>query len=104
MAKGAVAKEAIFQKMLNVFEGSFMWNGNKELRIPFNEEGTEVQIKVTLTAAKDNVYPDGAGEVHAPTVSEGHAHDTDVAPTSTLVEPTEEEKHNVEALLKALNL
>jgi len=104
MAKGAVAKEAIFQKMLNVFEGSFMWNGNKELRIPFNEEGTEVQIKVTLTAAKDNVYPEGVGEVHAPTVSEWHARDTDINPTSTLVEPTEEEKHNVEALLKALNL
>ncbi len=104
MAKGAVAKEAIFQKMLNVFEGSFMWNGNKELRIPFNEEGTEVQIKVTLTAAKDNVYPEGVGEIDAPAVSEGHARDTDINPTSTLVEPTEEEKHNVEALLKALNL
>ena len=30
MAKGAVAKEAIFTKMLEIFEGSFMYNNGKE--------------------------------------------------------------------------
>ena len=55
MAKGSLAKEKIFEKMLEVFEGSFMYNNGKELRIPFDEEGKLVEIKVALTCAKDLV-------------------------------------------------
>lgn len=102
--KGSIAKQEIGEIILQNFKDSFYFNGGKEIRIPWEENGSTIQIKIQMTAAKDNVYPDGAGEIDAPAVSEGHARDTDITPTSTLVEPTEEEKHNVEALLKALNL
>ena len=43
MAKGAYAKEQIFAKILETFEGSFMYNNGKELRIPFDEGGNICQ-------------------------------------------------------------
>lgn len=53
MAKGSVAKEAITNQILKNFNGSFIYG--KEIRIPFDENGVPVQIKVTLTCAKENV-------------------------------------------------
>ena len=53
MAKGTIAKEAITKKLLEVFEGSFI--NEKEIRIPFVENGETVQIKVALTCAKVNI-------------------------------------------------
>lgn len=102
-AKGALAKEKIFAKMLEVFEGSFMFNGGKECRIPWDENGNEVQIKVTLTAAKDLVSPEGEVKKAAATVKEAGATPSFPAP-HTVKEPTEEEKQNVEDLLKSLGL
>lgn len=103
MAKGAIAKEAIFSKILETFDGSFMWNNGKELRIPFDEEGKLVQIKVALTCAKENVYPEGQEMGGAAAASE-----TDPFPSipedPVLLEPTPEEKQNVEDLLKSLGL
>ena len=52
MAKGAASKERIFAKLLEVFPGSFMQD-DKILRIVEQENGETVEIKVTLTAAKD---------------------------------------------------
>jgi len=101
MARGAVAKEQIFKKMLEVFEGSFMYNSGKELRIPWDENGTLVQIKVALTCAKDNVSV--GEEVNAAVVKEEAPVSNFPAPKKK-VEVTEEEKQNVEDLLKALGL
>lgn len=103
MARGQLAKESIKNKILEVFEGAFTYSNGKELRIPFDEGNGEIQIKVALTAAKDNVSPEGEVERAAATASE-------TAPTSnfpqpkTIVEPTPEEKQNIEHLLKALGL
>lgn len=52
MAKGSASKEIIFARLLETFEGSFMQD-DKVLRIPMTESGETVEIKVTLTAAKD---------------------------------------------------
>ena len=54
-AKGSVAKAEITKQILNSFNGSFLYNDGKEIRIPFIENGAAVQIKVTLTCAKENV-------------------------------------------------
>jgi hypothetical protein len=54
MARGAVAKQEIFKKLEEVFPNAF-WATEKEFRIPWTEDGSEVQLKLTLTAAKDNV-------------------------------------------------
>lgn len=104
MAKGALAKEKIFEKILETFDGSFMYNGGKELRIPFDEEGTMVQIKVALTCAKDMVSPEGEVQRAAAVVSEGPAFDDFPKTENTVTEPTEEEKKTMEDLLKALGL
>ena len=103
MAKGALAKQRIFEKILETFEGSFMYNNGKELRIPFDEEGNLVQIKVALTCAKDNVSPEGDVVKVAAAASEPVSTSAFPEPHK-MVEPSEEEKKNVEDLLKALNL
>ena len=53
MARGSTSKEIITAKILSMFEGSFI-NG-KEIRLPMMEDGSPIEIKVTLTAAKDIV-------------------------------------------------
>ena len=52
MAKGQKAKKIISDKILNIFEDSFLYSDGKEIRIPIEEDGEIIQIKVTLTAAK----------------------------------------------------
>ena len=52
MAKGTEAKREILNKLLSIYKGSFMQDA-KTLRIPINEADGPVEIKVTLTAAKD---------------------------------------------------
>lgn len=103
MAKGAVAKEIVFKKILETFEGSFMYNGGKECRIPVDENGALVQIKVALTCAKDNVDPNRASVAPAAVAKEEGPTRNFPAPKER-VEPTAEEKQNVEDLLKALGL
>lgn len=51
--KGSQAKEAITQKLMEVFPNAFSYE--KEIRIPMEENGETVEIKVTLTCAKVNV-------------------------------------------------
>ena len=92
MARGATAKAEITKKILEIFEGSFL--NDKEIRIPFDEDGDEVQIKVTLTAAKVNV--ENAGGATFDTASEQ-------APPQK-VEVTEEERKNIKKLMDALDL
>lgn len=106
MARGAYAKEQIFAKILETFEGSFMYNNGKELRIPFDEGGNMVQIKVALTCAKENVGPTGEKlemkeSAPAAPVEDGFMNFPE---PHKKVEPTEEEKKNVEDLLKSLGL
>ena len=103
MAKGAIAKQKVFDKILEVFEGSFMYNGGKECRIPIDEEGTEVQIKVALTCAKDNVSPEGEVMKAAAAPSEEVPVNSFPAPHK-IAEPSQEEKKVVEDLLKSLGL
>lgn len=105
MAKGALAKDQIFKKMLEMFDGSFMYNGGKELRIPWDEEGCEVQIKVALTCAKENVSVNGEAREAAAAVNSATVARTILPETVPAnIEPTEEEKKNLEDLMKALGL
>ncbi len=89
MARGSASKEIITAKLLSLFDGSFI-NG-KEIRVPMVEDGSPIEIKITLTAAKDIV---GGG---AP-VNEVFAPVEISAPVSA--EPTDEEKENVATLLR----
>ena len=113
MAKGSQSKETVFNKLLEVFEGSFMYNNGKECRIPMEENGDIIQIKVTLTAAKDIIEPDAAGVTMSATPSAFPSPKTKATVSSGIpaqaapakaVEPTEEEKQNIESLMAALGL
>ncbi|MCD8210669.1 MAG: hypothetical protein LUC37_03870 [Prevotella sp.] len=53
MAKGANAKQQITEKILKTFPNAFQYE--KEIRIPMEENGEEIQIKCVLTCAKTNV-------------------------------------------------
>ena len=93
-ARGAESKQIITKKILEIFPNSFQYD-NKEIRIPMIEDGAEVQIKVTLTAAKTNV---SAGNDNAiPTLSTSSS-----APSSFEITP--EEKKEVDDLITSLNL
>lgn len=59
-AKGSIAKAEIFKKMNEDFSNSFIYNGGKELRINWTEDGEPIQIKVTLTYVKEPVQGGGA--------------------------------------------
>ena len=99
MAKGAIAKGEVTKKILASFNGSFEYG--KEIRIPLMENGELVQIKVTLTCAKENV------ECGADNAIPGDFPVTNAEPTpdrSEPVAPTAEEKQNVAQLLKSLGL
>lgn len=102
MAKGSNAKSEVQKKILEMFPGSFLYNDGKELRVPMLDSGEQVQIKVTLTCAKENIecgadtaipgdFP--APPTHAPTPERNEP-----------VKPTETEKQAVADLLKSLGL
>lgn len=117
MAKGQVSKAQITNKLLEIFDGAFLYNDGKEIRIPMIEDGNEVQIKVALTCAKDNVIPgaDNAlpGSVAAQPKADNTVYTFGNTMTATVtenkevkpvVEPTAEERANVKSLLEALGL
>lgn len=97
MAKGAIAKKEIMQKIIEMFPGSFLYNNDKEVRINSTEEGNPVQIKITLTCAKTPVENEnGIFEINNSNVIEFK---DDTPKPQDIVEPTEEEKANLKTLL-----
>ena len=95
MARGAEEKLQIQNQILETFNGAFIYG--KEIRIPVGD----VQIKVVLTCAKDNVAAGadetipGAEVVVTETASEEH-----IEPSALKV--SEEEKNKAKALLAAM--
>lgn len=94
-AKGTESKRVIFANLKVLFPKSFWEEEGKILRVPMNEDGNPVEIKITLTAAK-NILGNGAVESAFPAASE--------PVVEKPVEMTEEEKENVATLLASLNL
>lgn len=94
--RGSESKKIVTEKILEIFEGSFLYNGNKELRIPMEEDGQRVEIKVALTCAKTNVGGDGVSEVSGVQSND--------AVNATSAAPTDEEKKNISDLMERLGL
>ena len=94
-SRGAEEKLQIQNQILETFNGAFIYG--KEIRIPVGD----VQIKVVLTCAKDNVAAGadetipGAEVVVTETASEEH-----IEPSALKV--SEEEKNKAKALLAAM--
>jgi hypothetical protein len=101
MARGSLAKEQITKRILECFSNSFV--NEKEIRIPWVEEnGEEVQVKVTLTCAKVNVLNPNAGGVASSTSENVTAEDT--SKTNFIPELTKDEINKVNTLIEKLGL
>lgn len=97
MAKGQISKQDATQKILNLFPGSFVYE--KEIRIPYQEDGENIQLKCTLICAKVNVGENEDAAIPGEAVIESNPQ-TDKPTIST----TEEEKQNVKSLMEAFGL
>ena len=95
--RGAESKSAITQKILDTFDGAFLYD--KEIRIPMNENGEIVQIKCVLTCAKVNVGTDNDA-TNISTIENSSS----TGIKTQAIELTEEEKNNVNTLIEKLGL
>ncbi len=101
MAKGAEEKQIVIDKIKEVFPEAFEYD--KTIRIPIGD----VQIKVALTCAKDNVEPGGDAAVPGVkatkvTITEGA--EPVFEDISAAVEPSAEELNTVSNLMTQLGL
>lgn len=99
MAKGMIAKNEVMNKILKFFGNkAFLYNDGKEIRINWVENAEPCQIKLTFTASKVAVAPDGeeVTETMTPAMSEN----IETLPT----EPTAEEKQSILELMKRIGL
>ena len=105
MARGQEEKLIVINKIKEVFPEAFEYD--KVIRIPIGD----VQIKVALTAAKDNVEPGGDAAVPGAkatkvTIAEGaEPVFEDVSGyVSAVIEPSAEELNAVSNLMESLGL
>ena len=107
MARGTESKSYITKKILETFEGSFLYNDGKEIRIPLKEDGEIVQIKVTLTCAKTNVSTEDStpAEFKAAPASDNELNFEDTpTPSPATVNTTPEERANIARLVEKFNI
>ena len=100
MARGTESKNTVFKKVQDIFPAAFFEDEGKILRIPLEENGELVEIKMQLTAAKTNLgsnVAQSAFTVESPVVK------TETSAKKE-VEVTEEEKERVAKLIASLNL
>ena len=102
MARGQEEKLIVINKIKEVFPEAFEYD--KVIRIPIGD----VQIKVALTAAKDNVEPGGDAAVPGTKATEVVAISNGAEPVfeeaSAIVEPSAEELNTVSNLMESLGL
>lgn len=89
MARGSQAKQEILEKLKETFPNSFMEDA-KILRIPWQENGETVEIKIQMTAAKNLL---GGSAKETPAAKEVNI---------SLTVPTDAEKADIEAMIRAL--
>ena len=101
MARGQEEKLIVINKIKEVFPEAFEYD--KTIRIPIGD----VQIKVALTAAKDNVEPGGdtaVPGVKATKVTIAEGAEPVFEEASASVEPSAEELNTVSNLMESLGL
>ena len=101
MARGQEEKLIVINKIKEVFPEAFEYD--KVIRIPIGD----VQIKVALTCAKDNVEPGGdtaVPGVKATKVTIAEGTEPVFEDVSATVEPSEEELNAVSNLMESLGL
>lgn len=99
MVKGSVSKQNVTEVILKTFPNSFVYD--KEIRIPCQEDGEQIQLKCVLTCAKTNVnigsenaIPGETTEIASPLADN----------PQVKTELSEEEKNNLKKYMEALGL
>lgn len=108
MARGAIAKENVAKKIAQVFGSDFVGEYDKKLYVWSEENGEKIQIAISMTCPKNPIGGDNGINFDAEpgnsldfeNMSAGPASPTSFTPT----EISEEEKKNVENLMKSLGL
>lgn len=103
-AKGAEAKNELFNKIMEIFPDAFWEDQGKILRVPMSESGNRVEIKITLTAAKTNLGGDNVPGAFGNNPTPAPKTINPNPSNSSSYEVTDEEKENITKMLKALNL
>lgn len=104
MAKGAESKSLVTKKILEIFPNAFLYNNDKEIRIPLTEQGETVEIKVVLSCAKTPVREAAALDWS------GNSSTTpavELVPASNEIAPpqiSEEDRRKVQELMVKLGL
>ena len=102
MAKGAESKKIIFDKIFEVFPEAFWESPEKIIRIPMIENGETIQIKATLTCAKENVS--AGADTAIPGTAPAITNAFDTVAEKEEVHATEEEVKLVNSLIDKLGL
>jgi hypothetical protein len=88
---------------MEVYPEAFWETQDKILRVPFNEDGDQIELKVQLTCAKENIGG-GSQTSSSSQVSSGDF-DWGEAPTPAApAHPSQEELDNVRNIMEKLNL
>lgn len=98
MAKGQNSKQDATQKILDLFPNSFIYE--KEIRIPYQEDNENIQLKCVLTCAKVNVGENDDVMVPGETLTKNDS--ANEKPVTYA--PTQEEKDRVKNLLESFGL
>lgn len=102
--KGTESKTRVLNKILETFPDAFLYNNDKEIRIPFTEQGDQVEIKVVLSCAKTPVREtavlDWSGSSSTAPAAEPIPAPSEVAPPQI----SEEDRRKVQELMAKLGL
>lgn len=103
-AKGAESKSLVTKKILEIFPNAFLYNNDKEIRIPLTEQGEQVEIKVVLSCAKTPVREaavlDWSGNSSTVPAAEPVPAPSEVGPPQI----SEEDRRKVQELMAKLGL
>lgn len=104
MAKGAESKSLVTKKILEIFPNAFLYNNDKEIRIPLTEQGETIEIKVVLSCAKTPVREAAVLDWSGSSPSTPAA---ELIPASNEIGPpqiSEEDRRKVQELMAKLGL
>lgn len=98
MAKGAIAKEQVEQKIIQAFGSDYVTTLDKKIYVWGEENGEKVQVAISLTCPKAPVAADSFD------FSDGVPSIGTSVPEKVNVEITQEETEKLEDLLKRIGL
>lgn len=104
MAKGAIGKQNVIQKIAEAFGKDFIGEHDKKIYVWTQESGERIQIAISLTCPKVMIDAMDAEMPEAPAGDFDWSIDTPAAPKAAPVEISQEEKDTVANLMAKLGL